>query len=167
VDDRRERQQWLEQLRDRFLGVARRRVPEDSVEDLVQDALSVVVAKGERKPDLAWCFQVLRNVIGNHYQKARTRARELHPDDVAPAAPSPTPLEALEDREFEELVEAGLGELANGGTDCERYLRALLNGGSPAAIAERERLDPAVLYRRIYRCRGKLRSILREKGVLA
>lgn len=162
-----EHQEWLQNLRERFLAVATRRVPEDSVEDVVQDALSVVIEKGGDQPDLAWSFQVLRNVIGNHYQKTRTRARELHPEDVGPGSAPRSPLEALEDREFVDLVEASLGDLSGGDSDCARYLRALLHGGSPASIAEQEQLDAAVLYRRVYRCRGKLRMILRRKGVLA
>ena len=59
-------------LRERFLAVAKRRVREDDLEDLVQDALRIVHQKhGQRQPGpgiLVWSLAVLRNVIGNYYQ---------------------------------------------------------------------------------------------------
>ena len=39
---------WLESLRARLLGVARRRVPQVAAEDLVQDALKVILERGRR-----------------------------------------------------------------------------------------------------------------------
>ena len=39
---------WLENLRARLLGVTRRRVPHETAEDLVQDALKVIVERGLR-----------------------------------------------------------------------------------------------------------------------
>ena len=39
-------------------------------------------------------------------------------------------------------------------------------GSSPARIAEDEAVEARALYRRIYRCREKLRQLLEKKGVL-
>jgi DNA-directed RNA polymerase specialized sigma24 family protein len=66
----------FEHLRVRFHAVAKRRVREDDLDDVVQDALQVVFAKFRTRAApvgiLVWSLAVLRNVIGNHYQ-ARAR----------------------------------------------------------------------------------------------
>jgi RNA polymerase sigma factor (sigma-70 family) len=170
--------EWFARLRARFLAIARRRVPEDAAEDLVQEALRIVHEKRDLleraedidgTPALAWCFQVLRHVIGNFYQRERTRAdadpavlRSALSGDASPA----TPLESLEEREAERRITEAVDELADGGGDCARYVRALLDGLAPAAIAAREGLSAPVLSRRLYRCRAKLRAILQRRGVL-
>ena len=61
----------------------------------------------------------------------------------------------------------GLRELAEVDGVCGRYLQRLIDGLSPSDLAREERLGAAVLYRRVYRCRLKLRSILERMGVLA
>jgi len=162
----RERDVWLGELRARFVSVARRRLPEDAVEDVVQDALRVVHEKGEEHPELPWCFQVLRNTIGNWYQKQRVRSRDLAPEDAAVPRAAPTPLEALEDRELGRVLAESVAALGTTDAGCGRYLERLMAGETPATIAGEEGVDPAVLYRRIYRCRGKLREILIGKGVV-
>lgn len=170
-------EEWFAQLRERFLAIARRRVPDDAAEDLVQDALRIVHEKrGELSsgsvagaPALAWCFQVLRNVIGNYYQRQRTRADadpEALRSAVAEDAPPATPLESLEEREAERRITEAVDDLAASAADCARYLRALLEGLEPAAIAERVGVSAPVLSRRLYRCRAKLRVILERRGVL-
>ena len=87
----------------RFVTVAARRVESDAVEDLVQDALRIVHEKAgvgpgtlvDGRPALAWCFQVLRNVIGNHYQRRRS-AESVAVEDQPLADGDATPLERLE-----------------------------------------------------------------------
>ncbi|MBZ0268844.1 sigma-70 family RNA polymerase sigma factor [bacterium] len=170
--------EWFAQLRERFLAIARRRVPEDAAEDLVQEALRIVHEKRDLlaradavdgTPALAWCFQVLRNVIGNFYQRERTRS-DADPVALRAAlaedAPPVTPLESLEEREAERRITEAVDELADGAGDCARYVRALLDGLEPAAIAKREGVSAPVLSRRLYRCRAKLRVILERRGVL-
>jgi len=169
---------WFARLRERFLAIARRRVPEDAAEDLVQEALRIVHEKRDLlahtdavdgTPALAWCFRVLRNVIGNFYQRERTRA-DADPVTLRAAlaedAPPATPLESLQEREAERRITEAVDELATSGGDCARYVRALLEGMEPAAIAEREGVTAPVLSRRLYRCRAKLRAILERRGVL-
>ena len=179
---------WLDQLRARFLAIAARRVPAAAAEDLVQEALMIVVQKGVRPgaaagastagaidglPPLAWCFQVLRNTVGNWYQRERTRRSAADPSSVThgqlrdASAPerSPTPLEALEHAETAGLVADALRELAAESGSCARYLRGIAEGEKPASIARREGLEEGVLYRRIYRCREKLRGLLAARGV--
>jgi RNA polymerase sigma factor (sigma-70 family) len=163
---------WFGELRDRFVTIAARRVESDAVEDVVQDALKIVHEKADLapgalvdgRPALAWCFQVLRNVIGNHYQKRRAGA-EVPVDETPLTDDGLTPLESLEHEERRRLVHEALARLAGHARQCADYLRRVVAGQSPAAIAAGEGLDPAVLYRRLYRCREQLRAILLEQGV--
>ena len=164
-------------LRERFLAVTRRRVPAESVEDIVQDALRIVIEKGaanldgdvEGSPAIAWCFQVLRHCIGNHYQREGTRARFHAAEDVgaAVAAPGPTPMEALEQEELGRLVRDALADLARDDSRCGRYLSALAEERSPASLALEEGIPGDSFYRRVYRCRQKLRALLLRRGVFA
>lgn len=169
---------WLIALRARFSAVARRRVAADDVEDVVQDALRIVISKPrggpggppvDGEPPLAWCFAVLRNAIGNHYQRNRVRHRVHAPLEAAgePAAETPTPLEALASADATAHIRAALATLAAESATCGSYLRALADGRSPAEVAAEAGLEEAVLYRRVYRCRQRLRALLAERGVLA
>lgn len=154
-------------LRDRFQEIASRRVDASTVEDIVHDALRIVVEKGGESPELSWCFQVLRNVIGNHYRRQRTRSRFVtasDDDEVGVAGSGPTPLERVESEQVQRLLDEGIARL---GPPCAGYLAALLRGESPAAIAADASLEPAVFYRRLYRCRRKLREWLESRGVIA
>ena len=168
--------EWFAQLRARFLEIARRRVGSEAAEDVVQDALKVVSERGEavlRQSDvdgrtpLAWCMQVLRNTIGNHYQKQRTRRERIQEGEVAldPVDPSPGPIEALESAEALRLIRQSLEEMARVRDHCARYIRSIAKGVSPRQIAAEERLEEAVIYRRVYRCRQKFRDLLRSRGL--
>lgn len=169
--------EWLLALRARFVVVARRRVPPADVEDIVQEAMRVVVEKRiapgaadvEGLPSLAWCFTVLRHCVGNYYQRRRTRVRHHAPLEAAAAAasPGPAPLESLESSDAEARIRAAIAEIAHASASCGRYLNALADGRAPAEIARDESLEEAVLYRRVYRCRQQLRALLLARGVLA
>lgn len=172
ADEARTSDSWFRDLRDRFVAIAARRVERDAVEDVVQDALRIVHEKGgvgpgalvDGRPALAWCFQVLRNVIGNHYQKRRART-EVPVDEQPLIAGGLAPLESLVREERHRLVHRALARLAERTERCADYLQQVVAGQSPAAIAARENVDAAVLYRRLYRCREQLRAILEEQGV--
>jgi RNA polymerase sigma factor (sigma-70 family) len=168
--------QWASALRTRFHEVARRRLPPDLVEDVVQEALRVVVEKRiavttdvEAPPSLAWCFQVLRHTIGNAYRRQRRREnREAGPETMergTKATADPTPLEALEAREARGAIERALASLARSDQECARMLTRVVEGSSPAEIASQGGTDPLVFYRRSYRCRQKLRALLLQEGV--
>ena len=162
---------WLAPLRERVLSLARRRVHPDVAEDLGQDALRVIVERnpGDDPPSLPYCFQVLRNVIGNHYQKERVRRRRVEVEATGQSVPdeSPTPLEALASDDALRVVSECLQGLSVSDPGCTRYLRRLIGGANPAAIAEEEGLAAAVFYRRLYRCRLKLRDLLDQRGFFA
>lgn len=168
---------WLEALRARLMAVARRRVPLEAAEDLVQDAMLVILERGVRVgtfdtvdglPPLVWSLQVMRNVIGNFYQKARTRERNQQDvgDDTKDPAWSLTPLDFLESDESMRVIHEAIGTLGTGEGKCGSYLEKLARGEGLSKIAQEEQLQPMVLYRRLYRCRLKLRAILVRKGVL-
>lgn len=172
------REAWLASVRARFLDVARRRVPTDAAEDLVQDALRILIEKGVDRPGatgpggapaLAFAFAVLRNVIGNHYQKERVRRRTNAAESEGSSAPDPAPqpLESLESDDAVRTVNQCLAAMAESDGACARYLRRLVEGLSPRDLAREEGLAEAVLYRRVYRCRLKLREQLERRGVFA
>lgn len=169
---------WPGDLRARLLSVARRRVPDAVAEDLVQDALRIVLEKGVigpgavgpgGVPGLAFAFRVLRNVIGNHYQRERVRERTRGPIVAAQsvADPAPTPLEALTAGEAARFLREGLAAVATSDPACARCLTRLLDGLTPRELAREEGVEEAVLYRRMYRCRQKLREVLEERGMLS
>lgn len=165
---------WYEHLRQRFVDVAKRRVPEPDVDDVVQEALRIVYEKGvgaddsdvEGWPPVAWCFRVLRNVIGNHYRRRRTRRRFVEPDAAVEDVPdSSSPLEALASAQAVTIIRQALDRMAEEDAPCGRYLARVLSGAAPNIVASEEGLEEAVFYRRLYRCRQKLRALLAKRGV--
>lgn len=161
---------WLAHLRDRFLGIARRRVPAAVLEDVVQDALTVVCLKGQdtarrenrSTPHLRWCFAVLRNVIGDFY---RQRPMSQDTGDQQIADPGPEPLAALATAEQVAAVRRGLAELRVTHRQCADWLWARAEGERAGELAARAGLEPAVFSRRLYRCRMHLAAILERMGV--
>lgn len=176
---------WLGPLRERLLEVARRRVPGEVVEDVVQEALTVIHEKGSGSdadaggpPPVPWCFRVLRNVIGNHYQKQRTRDRASRPGAAEHArvvemharSVQLTPLEALEQFELARLLEDSIDELADRDGECGRLLRSALGRPepkpSPVAVPA-ARGGTSTDYVRAFRCRQRLKEILLRRGYAA
>lgn len=178
---------WLEQLRARFIDVARARVSEGAVEDVVQDAMAIIYQKAVARdsavawapPALPWCFQVLRNVVGNHYQRERTRlggerpGSALHDGVHAFTArqDNPTPMEALERSERARVLREAIQELAGQDDFCGNHFLEMLGdrGGSPAGPTSARDVRGASAstpYVRLFRCREKLRKILTRRGYL-
>ena len=163
---------WLAQLRERFAEIAARRVPESAAEDVVHDALAVVLAKGlaeadrhgQPDPPLSWSFTVLRNVIGNYYQNRRGHESV---DGMELTDDRPDVLAALTTAERARTIRSAVDDLRRENAECADWLWSLAQGGKVADLARRAQLDPSVLYRRLYRCRRKLAEILRGKGVTA
>lgn len=166
-------EQWLEDLRRQMLRIAERRVAADAAEDLVQDAMSIIVAKAPGlspgamvggEPALAWCFQILRNVIGNHYQySGRRRHENLEGVDLPDQLPDP--LASLTEAEQNRRIKVALLRVGRDHPTCRRYLERLLQGDQPLRLAEEEGIAPAVMHRRLYRCRAWMRTILTAMGV--
>jgi DNA-directed RNA polymerase specialized sigma24 family protein len=161
-------------------------VPASVAEDLAHEALAIIVGRGidqrvgvagevvraatgagqaslEDLP-LASCFQVLRNAIGNYYQRRATRERWAVDGAGETEGGTPTPLELLEEREAVLRIELAIRRVESEDGDCGRYLRKVATGADPGAIANAEGIAPAVFYRRLYRCRARLREILEREG---
>jgi len=162
--------QWLAQLRQRFAEIAARRVPEDAVEDLVHDALGIVLAKGpdeaqgtgQPHPSLRWSFNVLRNVIGNYYQKRRHHdglEGGNFPDD------RPDALAALTTDERSRTIREAVDELRQSRPNCAHWLWSIAQGSKAGDLANGAQIEQAAFYRKLYRCRKFLAEILHRKGV--
>jgi DNA-directed RNA polymerase specialized sigma24 family protein len=164
---------WLIDLRNQLLRIASSRVDESDVEDVVQEAMRIIVEKGvdrgaepvDDTAPLAWCFQVLRNVIGNYYQRRRTSQRWIDSSDVD-NAPDPAVFEALDSDRTLALIEGALAVMRRSDPDCAGYLSRLADGERAGTIADGHSIDRAAFYRRLYRCREKLRGLLAAKGVV-
>ncbi|MFN0150174.1 MAG: hypothetical protein ACKVU1_05610 [bacterium] len=156
------------------------------VEDVVHDALAIVFEKtgapaeaahANEPPALPWCFQVLRNVIGNLYQKERTRARASNPESEMHArlhefsgrALEPTPMESLERRERSRLLREAIDTLAAEDDFCGKHFRELLHGSDSDAsrsAAAGSNAATSTFHVRLFRCRKKLKAILMKRGYL-
>jgi DNA-directed RNA polymerase specialized sigma24 family protein len=170
-------------LRVRFLDIAKRRVRKDDLEDVVQEALGIIHTKHQarepRRGMLLWSFAVLRNVIGNYYQKRARRDRgeafdeRFHVDagpDREPQVPTPSGTSDC----IDELM-AALTRLAQRDPRCAIFFRRILEsldeGGTSGEISRRALrkvgreiggISRNALYVALHRCRAKLRAIVRE-----
>jgi DNA-directed RNA polymerase specialized sigma24 family protein len=176
-------------LRVRFIAIAKRRVQEDSLEDVVQDALRIVHAKYKvQKPArgiLVWSYAVLRNVIGNYYQANRRRlGRETALEDlrvlpataqVEPQAPGWGEDSPSSQAEMIQQLLPAIQALERQHPRCGRIFRSILasleQGGGPQDISRRtwqmiNKLEPDLLrggfYVALHRCRSHLRRLLAE-----
>jgi len=167
-------------LRVRFLRVAQRRVREDDVEDLVQDALRVVLLKLRARTQsvgvLPWSMAILRNVIGTHY---RSRARREWPAESPTAVDELTPDLIRERTEELDRLSRALQALSRSHPRCGALYREILRGadssgslrgGAGKAMTRIQQHSPgmsaAAFYVTLHRCRARLRKILEnlEKG---
>lgn len=166
-------------LRERFIALAKRRLREHEVEDVVQDALGIAFRKYRTRPSgvpvLPWSLVVLRNAIGNAYQRrARAELQETTPAaGPGEAAASGDPADPLDREELvAQLVEA-VRRLAGTHPRCGALFRhvfeSLAQDGGPESATERAvttarqafpDMTAANFYVMLHRCRARLRSIL-------
>ena len=70
-------------LKDRITFVARKRVPDNAVQDIAQNTLLILLNKlaslGSECDVLPYTFQILRQVIGNYYQEEEKASRSFTP----------------------------------------------------------------------------------------
>ena len=161
----------LKKLRDIFTAVAKRRIRNEvDAEEIVQDALATVLEKSAgqefEKSFLQWAFGVLRNKIGNYYQKRDRRAAhegELGEDELRVRSDNtPDPLDRCAESELKVKIRrawAGLGE------QCRRLLWLLYQGYSREEIFQSfPQYHFKVVNTKIFRCRNYLKRLLRKEG---
>lgn len=177
--DRAAETRLFDNLRVRFLSLAKRRVQEDHAEDVVQDALRIVFDRyGECKQGpgiLVWGLTVLRNVIGNYYQARRRERDRLSFTDETPetAADIPDVLDETVGRQTKDQLVEAIARLAERFPRCGHIFSGLLSslerGGSPNQVSSRalemvQRQHPGLtrggFYTALHRCRGHLRALL-------
>lgn len=177
--DSRAEAELFQALRVRFLPLAKRRVQVDHAEDLVQDALRIVFDRYGKRNDgpgiLVWGLTVLRNVIGNYYQRRERDNQHLSFVDELPldAGQQPEALTAFERAETRENLLAAIEELAQRFPRCGIIFRHLLSsldiGGGAKAVSSRalalvQKEDPAMnrgrFYTALHRCRAQLRGVM-------
>jgi hypothetical protein len=162
-------------LRVRLRDVAKRRVQEDGLEDVIQDTLKIVHQKYRTSSSdagiLIWSFVVLRNVIGNYYQNKRRRQGRETPLEDLPRPPAGARLE--EESDLGERLTEALATLARQAPRCGLIFRRILEswerGGGPREVSQRalatvQREEPAMtrgsFYTALHRCRARLRVLL-------
>jgi DNA-directed RNA polymerase specialized sigma24 family protein len=179
--DERARSELFATLRVRFLQVAKRRVHGDHLEDVVQDALGIVLDKYHARTGetgiLVWSFTVLRNVIGNYYQSRRRDVeRTTHVEDWQTFRAASVVVDPTRDRqtaEFTGRLEEAVAKLARKSPRCGRLFANLLEsfriGGGQREVSRRalemaQREDPGLsrntFYVALHRCRAQLRALL-------
>ncbi len=172
-------------LRERFLAVAKRRVREDELEDVVQDALRIALTRYAERPGagpvLPWGLTVLRNVIGNRYQARRREEGHVELNEEALVVDSPGYLAGvgenpLADHFGEQLrarVADAIRELGREHSRCAGIFRRILEGLdcdetpdeiSRGAMETLQAGEPGVsrgnFYVVLHRCRARLRQLL-------
>jgi len=177
-------------LRVRFLTIAKSRVQEEDAEDVVQETLRIVHAKyGSRSEGagiLIWGLAILRNVIGNYYQKRkRDSTRMIAVEDskavVAGADEAGARTDGTGDplgessRTVDEITEA-ITRLTDRYPRCGAIFRGIIEslaqGGGRQEVSQRAMkvvldADPKMtrggFYVALHRCRFHLRQILEAK----
>ncbi len=170
----------FENLRVRFLSLAKRRVQKDHAEDVVQDALQIILTKyrerGAGGGILVWGLTVLRNVIGNYYQARQRETGRLdyveNPQDLADlVAVEPVADENVVQQQLLSAIEILARKFPRCGAIFHGILSSLEKGGSPhrisqGALAAAQKQYPKLtrnsFYVALHRCRANLRCILDE-----
>lgn len=164
----------LPALRERLARLAKQRLPEASAEDVVQETLETLWRRRDQLRDaghvLPFVFQVLRNKIGNAYQRLdRQRATE-RPERDCPDNPGPAhahPYRIVAGAQLERILREAIDRCAAEHELWGRVLRFLSEGKSPAEIHSALGDVPmATVHTRIHRARQRLKEILaRDFGV--
>lgn len=148
-----------QRLRERLLEIARRRVPEAAVEEIVGGALAAVEVS-ENEPALRRALAALRSSICTYYESLETQ--EL---SGLVAGDAPLVTESLSETELATACQRALRQLEEDSPAAAGYLRQLAAGASAEQVAQRVKISREILYQRLFRGREQLDRILVALGV--
>ncbi|HXF04944.1 MAG TPA: sigma-70 family RNA polymerase sigma factor [Blastocatellia bacterium] len=154
-------------LRARISALAKYRIGTD-YEDVVQETLMTVYEHLNELRDaehlLMFATKVLRNKIGNFYQKQERQSRYL--EGQRRRHPIYNPYELWDLQESVKILAHALDRLGQRRPQCRDLLLGLADGASIEELCEEFDIPPTRIHYRIFRCRRALRSILvNEFGV--
>ena len=158
-----EEEAFFESLRNRIATVAKKRIRGVAYEDVVQETLIIVKAKlpelANEKDVLPFVFQILRNCIGNYYQKVRTEQKYI---DFS--ADTSHALRFDENQDWSQILSKAISHLRTDHVRCADLLEAVMRSAEIEELKKLLNLDEANVYRTLYRCRNRLKEII--TGVL-
>ena len=154
----------LTALRERILAFATLRLSRDHAEDLTQDVLTVLHDKYPHVVELTelvpLAFQVLRYKILDAHRKALRRGEynQNSVDDLALAAPDPSPETQVDQKQRVERLLAAVAQL---GQRCRELFRWKLEGKSfPEIRTLMGQTSVNTIYTWDLRCRKQLRELM-------
>lgn len=152
-------------LRTRFLVLAKLRLMEEDAQDVVQETLMVVddhFSELETAESLlAFTNEVMRNKIGNFYQKRNRRMRyQAEWEEV----PEPTYYMdgELDAAELARIMRKAIDQLGEKNSRCRAILLGLCEGLSLSELSQRLQLPRPRIDDWVFRCRKELRRILSD-----
>jgi RNA polymerase sigma factor (sigma-70 family) len=151
----------LSLLEQRITSVAKRRVPADAVQDVVQDTLLVLLRKLPELTSevdiLPYTYLALRNIIGNYYQEERSlkRFRDLDENELL--------TNSLEEIETNIYLDQVLDTCKRTNGEYARIVKMVLDGYTLKEIMK-EIGAPSIeaLHTKIHRGRKQLKAALRN-----
>ena len=156
------KEELFEFLRSRLLVLARYRVAE-AAEDMVHESLIIVHNRFSEFESLqallGFTHQVLRNKIGNIYQRrSREQNRQVELETVSEARnPPDLDMEAIE---MERIVRKAIEKLGENRPYCRTILFSLYHGLDPDEISGNLQITKSRLKVQTFRCREALKKIL-------
>ena len=150
-------------VRERIAVVARKRIQGAAYEDVVQETLIILKAKlpelQAKENLMPFVFQILRNCIGNYYQKVKTEQKYI---DFSADASDAVRLD--ENQDWSQILNKAIAHLKKEHERCAKLLEAVMQSAEIQELKSLLNLDEANVYRTLYRCRNRLKEII--TGVL-
>lgn len=159
--DHREHDRVFTLLEQRLTAVAKKRVPPEMVQDIVQDTLLILLKKlptlGSDRNVLPLAFSILRRLIGNYYQSESTvrKFRAMNTEE-----PLTTPGDHVEESIYAQQILEKCEKL-NG--NYAKIVKLVLAGYSTDEIIDELGVSSRQgLYNMIYRGRNLLKEFIKE-----
>jgi DNA-directed RNA polymerase specialized sigma24 family protein len=149
-------------LQERLAYVARKRVPEDAVRDVVQDTLLILLKKlpelDSGRDVLSYTFLILRQVIGNYYQTENTLRKHFQPTTFEGGT---NPFEKLDAEIYLDQI---LKKCNQENGDYSHIITLVRDGYTIEEIVVKTGCSSKqTLYNRIHRSRKMLKEIIAQE----